>query len=302
MIVRNIIIVVLLSLLVNNGFTQVYDSLKIEKKNIDSQIKELKGQLKTLQSSSDNIKEKLLIMEGWRTGIFSTLGFNQSTFNNWIKGANPNSTSSTISVKMNGFANKKSKKYFWRSAGSLNLGWQKLDIDTEEGEGQGFENVADVLKLTSIFGFNITENIAFSGSGEYNTAVLSNFNNPGVVDFGTGITWVPDNNVTIAVHPLNYHWVFGDNPDFNNSLGAKIIADLVQTFPGNFTWRSNLTTFFPYQEQEPSLMEFTWTNGVSYSAWKGVGIGVEYAIRSAEVEFNGIQSFFVIGLSYALQR
>ncbi len=276
------------------------DNLKAEKEELSAQISAMQGELDPLQARVKEINNRLTILSGWNTGTFGTLGFNQSTFNNWIKGANPNSTSSTIAASLNGFANKKSESSFWRNSGIVNLGWQKLDIDTEEGEDAGYEKIADVLRITSLYGRNLTPKLALSALGEYNTAILSNFNNPGILDLGAGFTWLPVENMVVVIHPLNYHWVFGDNPNFESALGAKVVADYVRTFPGGVTWRTNLTGFLPYQSYDPSLTEYTWTNGISFSAWKGIGVGIEYAIRNAEVEFDGTQSYFVLGLSYAL--
>lgn len=299
---KNLFTIILLVLLVSAGYSQEksVEELKAEKATLSEQIGTLKGQIDPLQAQLSAIDSQLEVLGGWKKGTFGTIGFNQSTFNNWIKGANPNSTSSTISASFNGFANRKTPDYFWRNSGIVNLGWQKLDIDTEGGEDAGFERIADVLRITSLYGRNITSKFALSALGEYNTAILSNFNDPGILDLGVGFTWNPEPNLVVVVHPLNYHWVFGDNPNFDSALGAKFVADYVRSFPGGLTWRSNLTGFLPYKSLEPSLREYTWTNGIAFSAWKGIGVGMEYALRNAAVEFDGTQSYFVLGLSYAL--
>jgi hypothetical protein len=299
---KNLFTLIFLILMVVTGYTQekTIEELNAEKSQISAQIGALQGQIDPLQAQVNSINSQLEVLKGWKTGTFGTIGFNQSTFNNWIKGANPNSTSSTISASFNGFANRKAPNYFWRNSGNINLGWQKLDINTEEGEDAGFERVADVLRITSLYGRNITPKLALSALGEYNTALLSNINNPGILDLGAGFTWNPEDNLVVVLHPVNYHWVFGDNPAFGSALGAKLVVDYVKTFPAGITWRSNLTSFLPYQSQMPSLKEYTWTNGFAFSAWKGIGVGIEYALRNAEVEFDGTQSYFVLGLSYAL--
>jgi hypothetical protein len=274
--------------------------LNLRKDTLNLKINELKSKLGPLEKELKQTKSKIEILKGWQIGAFGTFGFNQSTFNNWIKGRNPNATSSSISAALGGFANKKTGRSFWRNAGNVNLGWLKLDIDTEEGEDSGFEKTADVLKLTSLYGRNFTKKLALSAQGEYNTAILSNLNNPGVLDLGFGFTWTPEDNLVLVLNPLNYHWVFGDSPEFENSLGMKITIDYRRKFLDKFTWRTNLTGFQPYQKQDPSLREYTWINGLSFTAWKGIGVGIEYAIRNADVEFDGMQRYFVLGLSYSL--
>ena len=282
------------------SFAQDVEALNAEKGELAGQIAELQGKAGELQSRVDAINGELEILGGWKTGSFGTLGFNQSSFNNWIKGANPNSTASTIAASLNGFANKKTEGYFWRNSGGINLGWQKLNTDTEGPDDIGFEKIADVLKITSLYGKNISPKLAVSALGEFNSSVLENFNNPGILDIGAGFTWLPVQDLVVVIHPLNYHWVFGDNPNFNSALGAKVVVDYTKTFTGGITWRSNLSGFLPYQSQTPTLQEYTWTNGFSFSAWKGIGVGIEHAIRKAEVEFDGTQSYFILGLSYAL--
>ena len=303
---KNSILLVFISLVLGTLQINAQDvnTLKAEKEQLNGQISELQGQINPLQSRIDAINSELEILGGWKTGTFGTLGFNLSSFNSWIKGANPNSTSSTILAAFNGFANKKSKSSFWRNSANINLGWQKLDIDTNEGEDASYEKIADVLKITSLYGKNLSPKVALSGLGEYNTALLENFNNPGILDIGVGVTLLPVDNLVVVIHPANMHWVFGDAAEFDSGLGTKIMADYNKTFSNGITWRSNFTSFLAYSSKDPSLSEYTWTNGISFSAWKGIGVGIEYAIRNAPVETFGLdsdnQSYFILGLSYAL--
>lgn len=304
---RNFILLLILILGVvgvNNVSAQEVDALSSEKDELSAQIAELQGQLAPLQSRVDAINKELQILGGWQTGTFGTLGFNLSSFNSWIKGANPNSTSSTILAAFNGFANRKNDSWFWRNSGTINLGWQKLDINTEEGEDADFEKVADVLRISSLYGRNVSAKVAISALGEFNSSLLENFNNPGILDLGAGVTLLPIENLVVVVHPLNFHWVFGDAAQFDSGLGAKLVADYSKTFDGGITWRSNLTSFLAYSDNDPSLSEYTWTNSIAFNAWKGIGVGIEYAIRNAPVETFGLesnnQSYFILGLSYAL--
>ncbi|HMQ05653.1 MAG TPA: DUF3078 domain-containing protein [Saprospiraceae bacterium] len=294
------IFLLIFSFIISFANAQTSEELKAEKGEIQSQIHTLQGQVGQLQSRLNAINNELEIMGGWTTGAFGTMGFNLSRFNNWIKGANPNAVSSTILGTFSGFANKKTETSFFRNNLNLNLGWQKLDINTADGDPAKYEKIADVLRINSIYGRNLSKKFALSALGEYNTALLTHLNNPGILDIGAGFTLLPVQNLILVLHPLNYHWVFGDNPAFSSALGTKMVADYVRTFPGGLTWRSNLTGFLPYTSQEPTLREYTWVNGLSFSAWKGIGVGIEYAFRNAAVEFNGMQSYFIVGLSYSL--
>ena len=270
---------------------QLVDSLKSLKAEKEAAVKELQGEISSIKGQID-------ALPGWEVGSFGTLGFNLSNFNNWQKGANPNAVSSAIRASVNAYANYDEPKLFWRNSGGINLGWLKLDTDVDDNEDADFEQVADVLKLTSLFGYKLTDKLAMSSLAEYNTSILSNFNDPGILDFGLGFTWTPVQSMVVVVHPVNYHWVFGDNPEFDNGLGAKIVADYTRELVPGLTWKTNLTTFLAYKSTDPSLSEWTWTNSFGFNVWKGIGVGLEFGLRNAEVESPEGQSYWVLGISY----
>ena len=283
------ILTIILSYGTINGQTiEEYRTLKKEK---EKEMKSLKAEISTIKTKIDSFP-------GWELGTYGTLGYNLSHFNNWQKGANPNAISAAIRASVNAFANYRDSKTFWRNAVSTNLGWLKLDTDRDDSESAKFEQVADVLHLSSLFGYTFVDNLAVSTLAEFNTSVLSDFNNPGILDFGVGSTWKPVKNLVLVVHPLNYHWVFGDNPEFSDALGAKIVADYTSQIVSGLGWKTNLTTFISYKGTDPSLTEWTWANSLSLNVWKGVGIGFEFGLRKAEVEDDELQSFWVLGLSY----
>jgi hypothetical protein len=157
------------------------------------------------------------------------------------------------------------------------------------------------LNITSLFGKNITKKLAASALGEYRTSVIKNFNNPGYLDFGVGFTYVPISNLVVVIHPLNYNFVFAkNNTQYTSSLGTKLVADYNATLTKGIKWRSNLSSFLSYKNNNPSLSNFTWTNGFSISLIKGVGIGLEHAIRVNKQESADNQSYYILGASYAL--
>ena len=265
-----------------------------------AQKAEKEAALAVLQGEIADLNAKIDALPGWDVGSFGTLGFNLSRFNNWFKGANPNAVSSSIRGTINAFANYDEPKYFWRSSGGLNVGWQKLDLDVDDNEDAEFEQVADVFKLSSLFGYKLSEKLALSALGDFNTSILSNFNNPGILDLGAGFTWTPLANMVVVIHPLNHHWVFGDDPTYGSALGAKIVADYTAEIAPGLTWKTNFSTFLPYESSEPTLAEYTWVNSFGFNLWKGIGVGLEFGIRKAEVETIDGQSYWVMGLSYAL--
>lgn len=272
---------------------QTVDELKAMKAEKEAAVSALQGEIAGINAQID-------ALPGWETGTFGTLGFNLSSFNNWVKGANPNAVSSSIRASLNAFANYDEPRYFWRNSGGLNLGWLKLDTDVEDNVDAEYEQVADILKIQSLFGYKFNSKLAGSALLDYNTSILSNFNNPGILDFGVGFTWTPVKNMVVVVHPLNYHIVLGDDPSFGSALGTKVVVDYTKEIIPGLTWKSNLTAFGPYKKTEPSLAEWTWTNGLGFNVWKGIGVGLEFGLRQAEVESPDGQNYWVVGLSYSL--
>jgi hypothetical protein len=107
---------------------------------------------------------------------------------------------------------------------------------------------------------------------------------------------------------LNYNIVFADNSAvFDSSLGAKIVADYTKSF-GDLNVSSNFSTFQSYQDS--NLSNWTWTNSLGYTFWKGIGIGFDFGLRDNQQEAanfqevdledaeNDLQSFWTFGLSY----
>ena len=151
---------------------------------------------------------------------------------------------------------------------------------------------------------------------EYRTTLVDNFNNPGYLDVGVGATWTPIQDLVVVVHPLNYNFVFSDEGTiFESSAGAKIVADYTRKV-GQVSFKTNFSSFSSYEDS--NLNNFTWTNGFSYTIWKGIGVGFDFALRSNKQEAldysintlgnvdetfdtvdNDLQSFWIFGVSYS---
>lgn len=152
---------------------------------------------------------------------------------------------------------------------------------------------------------------------EYRTTIIKNFNDPGYLDLGVGITWTPIENLVVVVHPLNYNFVFADNDAiFESSLGAKVVANYNRSF-GGLKFNSNLSAFMSYEDSD--LSNWTWINSLSYTVWKGIGLGFELGLRDSKQEAlnyalgqwdgtgtapdfdnvdNAVQVYTTFGLSY----
>jgi hypothetical protein len=240
----------------------------------------------------------------WTKGLAGTVGFNYSALNNWVINPNPNSRTSTILGSLNTFANLTKERYFWRNSAMLNLGWQKLQLDVDNDEGSEYQPTVDVLQLTSLFGYNLSRTLAASALTEFRSSVIRNAFNPAYLDIGVGATWKPSENLVVVFHPLNYNFIIAeDNTEYTSSLGCKIIADYNQEVYQGVKLRSNASAFLSYKDAQ-EFSNLTWTNGISFTLFKGFGIGLEYALRwnpqETQAVDSDIQRYFLIGLSYAL--
>jgi len=269
-----------------------------------------------------DLGKQIELLSGWQTGISGLLGLNFGSSNNWQANANRNSSSSTLNIGVNGYANNIKEKTFWRNTLTSNVAWQGLDNDTKDNVDGGdfLENRnGDVLIASSLYGLRFTPDLAATVLGDLNTSVF-NFLSPGTADVGIGATWTPSSipNLVVVAHPLTYHFAFSgfEGVESQSALGAKIKATYSLELPGGVAWSSNLGVFMPYssdktmvsfldddnmpQTSEEGLFEYTWINSFNIAdLWKGVGLGFTVGIRQAGFEYPpGLQSYTALGLTY----
>ena len=280
---------------------QTAEELKKEQAPKKAEIAKLQGEVKALQSKID-------ALPGWRKGAFGTIGGSLSGFNNWYSRSAPTASAGNIGITVNGFANLIEDDFFWRNSAAVNLGWVKLDEKGVSGD-EGFDTATDVFTISSLYGKRLNKKWALSALGEYRTTIIDNFNNPGYLDLGVGMTWTPTNNLVVVMHPGNYNFVFSNGESiFASSLGAKIVADYTKKY-GKLSVKSNLSIFQSYKTAD--LSNWTWTNSFGYKIWKGIGLGLEVGLRKNKQEAaasqvvtlanadNKLQSYYLLGMSYA---
>jgi hypothetical protein len=287
------------------------------KEELKEQLKEKQAQADKFQSEADAIQAKIDALPGWRTGAFGTIGGSLSQFNNWYAQGSPNVESGNIGITFNAFANKIEDKYYWKNALNTNLNWVKFDDQDDPTDDDSFRAATDVFNLSSLYGYRLNEKWAVSAFTEFRTTIIDNFNDPGYLDVGTGMTWTPNSDLTVVINPLNYNFVFSTGETvFESSLGAKIVADYTKSF-GKVNIKTNLSTFQSYEDS--NLSNTTWTNSLSYTVWKNLGVGLDFALRDNRQEAlnfaldnwdgmgttpdfdnidNDLQSFWTFGLSY----
>ena len=309
---NKLIVTLALMLTISFGFAQTKEELHAQKS-------EKQAVADAAQKEADAIQAQIDALPGWRIGAFGVIGGSLSNFNNWYAQGAPNNSSGNIGINFNAFANKLEDKYFWRNSLTTNFAWVKLDDKDNPNDSSKFQPTTDVFNVSSLYGQKLSEKWAASALAEYRTTVLSNFNDPGYLDVGVGFTWTPLDNLLVVIHPLNYNFVFAENSAvFESSLGAKIVADYTRQI-GAIAFKSNLSAFLSYKESY--LSNWQWSNAFSYTLWKNIGVGFDFALRSNKQEalnyalgqYNGpigndaptfsnvdnkLQTYYTIGLSY----
>ncbi|MGJ5642745.1 DUF3078 domain-containing protein [Formosa sp. S-31] len=291
------------------SFSQTKEELQALKKSKQDSIN-------ALQAKVDDLQKQIDKYPGWHYGAFGTIGANLSEFNNWYAQGSPNNSAGNITITANPYAKLNRETFFWYNNANINLSWVKFDDKDDPTDNKDFRQATDVFTLTSLYGYKFNEKLAASALGEYRTTLLNNFNDPGYLDLGIGITWTPISDLVIVAHPLNYNFVFSnDDTIFESSLGAKIVANYGKSF-GKLKLKSNLSMFQSYESSD--LSNWTWTNAFSYEVWKGIGLGFEFGLRDNKQEAvnyfvntlgetdttfdnvdNKLQTYWTFGLSYA---
>ncbi len=121
------IILALLVFATTIGYSQTEEELKERLGAKKDSIAAIKSRVDALQSQIDKLP-------GWKKGAFGTIGVNLSSFNNWYAQGTPNNSSGNIGLILNGYANLKQDKFFWRNSGNLNLSWVKFDDKDDPNE------------------------------------------------------------------------------------------------------------------------------------------------------------------------
>lgn len=300
---RSIFILLVSFVMMGTLNAQSLDELKAQRADLEARAKSIIAQADEMKAEIDGLNNKIAEFPGWYRGASGILGANVLGRNDWFSAGDlSNSKATNISATFTGFLNKLDDKYFWRNTAGINLGWQKLRLGNEpEGVDPKFEAVADVLNISSLYGYNLTSKIAASALGEYRTSLIKNANNPGYLDIGVGFTYTPMNNLIVVLHPINQNFIFSkEGSQFTPSLGCKLVADYNTELVNGLNWRTNLTGFLSYKSNDPSLHNGTWTNWFGFNVWKSIGVGVEFGLRLSKQEIDELQNYYTVGLSYKI--
>lgn len=292
------------------GYTQDMDALKERKENLKLDLAEWSLDIKEAQKELEKVKEELKFLEDslkiypiWSKGVFGTLGFNFTRFQDWLSKKESNTAASTLGFTVNSFFNLEEKKYFWKNTINLNQSWLRFD-NKENEEENGYQVASDAFNLNSLWGYKLNEKLAASALLQYRTALLQKrLNNPAFLDTGFGLSWTPKKDMVIAFHPLNYNAVFSKSAaDLNSSFGLKILGEYSRKFLGGISWTTNFSSFLSYKSG--ALNNWIWSNGLSKTV-KKIGIGLDMAFKQNRQEAkalaladNPFQFYYILGLSY----
>lgn len=298
------------------------EELNAKKAELQTKFDAASAEASATQGELDAIQKEINMLSGWITGLSGLVGLNFDGSNQWIGNPNPTSRSTGLSLGLTAFANREQPKYFWNNKLIINKAWQKVDL-AGNNDSKLFDNgTVDLLNISSLAGYKITDKLAVSALGEFNSS-LGNFLEPATFDIGAGITWKPITNLTVVVHPLNYHIAWSSQSDIESqgAIGAKLRADYQNNFMvagRKIAWSTTLTSFIPYSSdktvlnaldkygvetgatREAGLFEWTWLNTVSFQVWEGIGVGANFGLRKANFEYQDLQTFYGIGATYTL--
>ena len=325
MILRLTLLVLLVAASINlSGQTQEeLRSMKLEK---SGQVEDHQALIKALEDEIKIIQSQINEIAGWRKGFSGIVGFDWDRSWTWISNPNPDSRSSSLNLGLVGYLKNDQDKYFWHNSASLQKAWKRFDTNTRDtiGDEGLFKNgTLDILNVSSLYGYKLKPNLAVSALLEVYSS-LEKLTNQGTADFGIGVSWLPLNNLTVTINPINYHYSYSDLFGINSegALGAKLRIDYLLNFKllaNNCTWQSSLTGFIPYGSTgedvfndlsnpellvyNSSLSEITWLNTWTLQLWKGVGLGFGWGIRRSQFEaFPGeapkTQGYMNFGVSY----
>lgn len=286
-------LVLILSISFGYAQAQSIDDLKAQKAEKMGMIADLEGQIGATQGELDAIQREIDLLSGWRKGVGGILGFDWNKSNGWVASPNPEAQSSSLNLDVTGYLMNDKEKTFWHNKANIVKAWTDVDLsaadDTISGDGLFDNGTIDILNVSSLAGYKLSDKLALSGQGELNTSI-GNFLKPGTFDVGVGVTWLPIQNMTVMIHPFNYNIAFpADNSpaSTSGSIGAKIRADYFRDFNvagKDVTWTTTLSAFLPYTSVDPFVTpdgttkekttNWTWINNLNFSVWNGIGVGI----------------------------
>ncbi len=282
------------------------ETIKKELSEVKEQISKLQGKAKVLQTEMDGLP-------GWKLGAFGTLGISSSQFKKWYSNTKPNLIEGYINITQNAYARLNREKFFWMNALDIQLSWKQSYDQDKDTKDKGLELKTDIFKLTSLYGYKLSEKFALSSLIDYRGTFVEDFADPSFLVLAVGLSWSPIDKLYVVANPLGYEFIFSNSEkDYQSSMGAKFLINYTHRI-GKLNLHSDFTAFLSYKSTDYS--NWTWKNTLSYNLWDFIGIGFNFGLRQNKQEVfnnkltnypslkdtdNTLQYFWTFGLSYTL--
>jgi hypothetical protein len=181
-----------------------------------------------------DVKEELPVLDtvkAWSVQGQNTLMLNQAAFSNWV-GGGANNVGWLAGANYNITYEK--DKVLWENLIILGFGQNNT-------KGIGTRKTQDVVNISTNYGRGFAEHWYFSGGASLQTqfasgyedgnnpaaAKISSFMAPGYVNVGAGITYRPNDHLTVTLRPANARWTLVLDPDlqYAGTYGLKNDGD-----------------------------------------------------------------------------
>lgn len=223
----------------------------------------------------------------WKKGGLTTLTFSQSYFENWVAGGE---NTLTANGRVNLYANYKKEKWSWDNSLDMAYGQTKQgDLDWRKSD--------DIFDLNTKFGYKASKAWYISGMFQFktqfdegidytDTSVTSRFLSPAYINFGIGMDYKPNDELSVYISPLNSKLTYvaddsltsnysieeGENLkyDFGLYIKAKYQKDLTETI----NLLTKLDLFSDYGDIGVDKIDVNWELILSINVWKALAINI----------------------------
>jgi hypothetical protein len=261
-------------------------------------------------------------VKSWSVLGKNTLMINQAAFSNWVGGGANN--------------------LGWLAGVNYNLTYEKdqdlweniivLDYGQNDTKGLGVRKTQDVINISTNYGRKFSKSWYFSsGAGlqsQFTTGYedgnnpaakkISNFMAPGYLNLGMGITYRPNDNLTVTMRPINARWTFVLDKDlqFAGSYGLKNDGDtsLLQFgFLGTALYKvklmdnvhiTNTASVFSNYLDHPERLVLAYGAVVNFKVNKFISsnITVDLLYDHNQIQKTQLKQTLGIGFSYILNN
>ena len=273
--------------------------------------------------SQDTVKPDTTQPKGpWKKGGITTLTFSQSTFTNWAAGGD---NTLALNGRLNLFANYKQNSWSWDN--SLDMAYGQ----TKQGELSWRKN-DDIIDLNTKVGFKASKVWYVSGilqfktqfTNGYNykdTTLTSQFLSPAYLNFGIGMDYKPNDELSVYISPLNSKITYVADTIFSKTysieegkqlkydFGLYVKTKYQRDLTDNINLLTKLDLFADYADLGADKIDVNWEVIISMNVWKALAININTNVlydndikqlndNGEEVALWQFKEVIGVGLSY----